>query len=52
MKKSSNVFLNEPSKIQHTQSHKQKKSVLEYKKLDKNLNNKIKIENKHVDFVL
>ena len=42
MKESSNMMLNEPSKIQYNQSQQRKKSVLEHKKFDKDLDNTFK----------
>ena len=36
-KEISNIMINEPKKIHHKQSNKRKKSVLELKKIDKNI---------------
>ena len=42
MKESSNIMLNEPSKIHHNKSIKRKKSILENKKIDKILHDTFK----------
>ena len=45
-------MLNEPSKIHHKNPIKQKKIILEYKKIDKTLTIQRKGKRKLVDFVL
>ena len=53
MKESSNIMLNEPSKMNHHKnSNKRKKSILEYKKLIKTLTIQRKVKRKFMDFVL
>jgi len=52
MSEKSNIMLNEPVKIPHKTSNKRKKSILEHKKNDKNVNNTLKKKKKLVVFVL
>ena len=53
MKESSNIMLNEPSKMNHHKnSNKRKKSIFEYKKLIKAITKQRKEKRKLVDFVL
>ena len=50
MKESSNIILNEQSKIHPKKSNKRKKSILEYNKIDKNLNDTTKRKKKTFGF--